>query len=297
MRWALVMLLVSVVGVADARADVDCPDRKAMDLALWLDGIDPSLEVVLDEVDVATLRVRAIRDRVVVVDRRVARSSDCVALADAIALIIATAIEAEVRAPAPTEPPPATTAREVETPATTDREIGLETAATRLENRTYVVSAGVLWGAAMSDVGSVIFGELDVGIVNQRDRGLRLGLSRDGTSSIGWQLERTAWTARVEAIGHARAAGVWLRGGVGAALVTSRVRSVDTMTTTLRSHPALSGSATVGVPVSDRVSVRADLSTLGFPVADRYRIQGAEAATSPRAAFTIGLGAQIDTDW
>ena len=260
----------------------DCPTRAQLEAALALEDVAvvPAARWIVEirssdgraELSMRHLQADATRRRI--------ESDDCAAVAEAFALIIATALEAP--RPAPPIIPPGDTARvERRSPPPARRDLGL--------------SIGLSGGLEIAaDHGRPGFWELDGTL---RAGSWRLRLAASAARWAGSQsIERRQRLARLEIGTELGGRGFWLRplGGLSLAMTTVR-SSPSTGVEVTRLHPALSASLVGGIELTGAVSLRAEAGVLGFPIADRYLTDMGVAGESPRVQLRLGAGLEFRT--
>lgn len=266
-----------------------CPSQQDVSSALEAAGVSmeatPGLSVeVRSRAGRAVLEVRD-EERGQLLVREV-RSEDCGAVAEVFALIL---LDAASLAPPPAEvsevdsvaeASSSSPARPAPRPPLSKQEAGPG------------LSLGLLggFGGTPSTSSKPLYLQVDAGY--ELDAfWLRGALSLSSASSIGEELQRQPYSARVELARELVGPPVWTRLSGGLALVASSLRSEDaSRVDMLRVHPALSCGVSAGLVVSESLSIRSEVYGLWFPVRDRYTSAMGPVGESPRASAALGLG-------
>ena len=292
MRVALFLVANAgaIIGIENAfagqhvglRVDGQCPSRLQMQRALHREGLRVGSVHGALTVRVSSVAHEARMDvhdagRGIVLTRR-ANSRDCVAIADAFAIIAAVHSAGS--------PPPAIPLRE---PPVTHIPV--------VPKRTTVfvgLSAGV--DATLSPATRLEYGQLDLGVTRADRWGAQLSLARPATTTSGIaMLERTQTMASMRITRQWSGHRLWFTHSLGAGVVVSSVAAVD-VGSLRRIHPFVVAGVTSGVRLSAGLSIVGDLAAHALPIADTYTAsQRGEIGQSPRAVVSLGLGLRFET--
>ena len=286
----------------------DCPDMEHMRNALTTEAITVdgkawlTAQVVSADGD-AYLWLQ--HDHVLLASRKIS-SSDCVALAETFALIIAnaardwTAAQETKSEPASKEQPVAES-RSIESPA-----LGGElpdalllpgpSSATQASASTRMTSDSVFLGTALGIVlantnSRRAFVKLDAYFCSPWCLGVAL---RATERSMVEQISDQQFSVAAK-IGHQWNRPTRLRASVGVAWLLSNLTSTAFENET-RSYTALVATASALVPITQSFGIEAELSGFAVPQRDRFFLSGEQVASSPRFQLLTSFGFVFSTN-
>lgn len=211
-------------------------------------------------------------------------SSDCLAVAEAFALIAADALMNLSALPKAVEPISDSVGEIEERTRAVERE---------QSHSNHNLALGVLLGFGSSDMTAFPgFAEVGLSADLATYKG-RIALWVDSSQRFGDQLNRRGIGTRAELGREYVRSRYWLRPAVGGGISVFQVTPTNVgqiRANTVRVLPLLAVSLGVGRQISSSVSLRTELRGLWYPIADRYISELSPIGESPRSMVSLGIG-------
>jgi hypothetical protein len=314
---ALMVAMLSLLGVANADPHVrltvrsTCPSPQQVETAFAAENLTTRTGPrtgwhvrVSDEADGAALQVTR-ADGTARQERRI-RSTDCVAMAEAFALIAASHLRAHAtsRGPAPVASKPRTAMRDRTAPESPPTVYGgggpgasppgLRRAARTL---TWAIGYQLGYESTLAPNTTGLSHHTHVAVTRPDRWGAIAAFRRTGARDLHMELapaiERSETSGALLLTRMFSRDQVWLTPAAGAGFALSQVADVGDATVR-RLHPTVNGSVVAGLRITRWASLRGELSGQLFPIADTYSTtDDGVVGESPRATVSLGLGIQL----